>query len=158
MKPFEFRLEKVLKLRCDHRDRMREELAMAVHAIRILEERNQQIEAEISEQRVRRHETAQERELKVERLIQSERYELVLTIQQQEIQSQIQQVSEEMETRRGALIEADREVKVLEKLREKQQQAHQKLEARADQQQLDEIGIQRAIRMARAARESEVPS
>lgn len=155
MKPFQFRLEKLLRVRCELRDRLREELAMAIHAQRILEERLQQVESEIADQRSRRTETAQQRILQVERLIQSERYELVLTFQKQELHSQIQQVSDEMETRREALVEADREVKVLEKLREKQLAEHRLLEARDEQRQLDEMGTQRAIRVARALREDE---
>lgn len=128
---------------------------MAIHALRILEERLQQVETEIGEQRMRRNETAQQRDLQVEKLIQSERYELVLTFQKQELHNQIQQVSEEMETRRETLVEADREVKVLEKLREKQMAGHQLLVARDEQRQLDEMGTQRAIRAARALRDGE---
>jgi flagellar export protein FliJ len=51
---------------------------------------------------------------------------------------QIEQVRAEVERRRAVLVEADRQVRVLEKLREKQQSAHTQREDKLAQKILDE--------------------
>ena len=53
------------------------------------------------------------------------------------------QLNEEIERRRAALVEADREVRVLEKLRERKWSEHQTAELRHELRQLDEVAVQR---------------
>jgi flagellar export protein FliJ len=55
------------------------------------------------------------------------------------IEGQLAQVRAECERRRLALVEADRQVQVLEKLRARQQVAHQKQLARDETKELDEL-------------------
>jgi flagellar export protein FliJ len=50
-------------------------------------------------------------------------------------------VQAEVERRRLALVEADRQIRVLEKLREKQEEAYRTDELRREQQMLDEQAI-----------------
>jgi flagellar export protein FliJ len=52
---------------------------------------------------------------------------------------QQQQVAQEVERRRLALVEADRQVRVLEKLREKKHEEYVRQEERRDQRLMDEL-------------------
>jgi flagellar export protein FliJ len=55
-------------------------------------------------------------------------------------------VGAEIERRREVLVEADRDVRVLEKLREKQTERHRYEENRREIRQLDEVAQLRATR------------
>src|SRR5438128_11425206 len=77
----------------------------------------------------------------VDALLQTHRYELVLTAQRRQLAAQIAQVEAESERRRQALVEADRQLRVLEKLRERQAAAHRKEAARRAVKQFDELAI-----------------
>ena len=55
---------------------------------------------------------------------------------------QQQQVAEEIERRRLTLVEADRQVRILEKLAEKKLEEHQALELQTEMKDLDEQAIQ----------------
>jgi flagellar FliJ protein len=74
-------------------------------------------------------------------LLASHRYELVLKSRAMQLAEQIVQVQGEVERRRLALVEADRQVRVLEKLRERRRVEHAAGEARLEQRQLDEQAI-----------------
>ena len=76
-------------------------------------------------------------------LLQTHRYELLLTTQKVASEKQMIQVRAEVEKRRETLVEADRQVRVLEKLREKQLVAYQQLEFKQEVKQLDEVALQR---------------
>ena len=77
----------------------------------------------------------------VDLLIASHRYELVLKAQAQQLAGQIEQVRAEVARRRQILVEADRQVRVLDKLRERQQAAHNLREERREQKLLDERAL-----------------
>jgi flagellar FliJ protein len=74
-------------------------------------------------------------------LLASHRYELVLKTRAKQLAEQIVQVQGEVERRRQALVEADRQVRVLEKLRERRQAELALSEARLEQRQIDEQAI-----------------
>ncbi len=67
------------------------------------------------------------------------RYELLLRAQQQDLLQQQQVVDAELLRRHQALVEANREVRALELLREKQWARHRDEEARQEMKQLDEV-------------------
>jgi len=75
----------------------------------------------------------------VDRLLEAQRYELALRAQQRHLEQQRRNLAQEIERRREALAEAEREVKVLEKLRERQQARHQYEENRREVKLLDEV-------------------
>ncbi len=138
---FRFRLETLLRLRLAERDQRRAELAKALRAEELLrgEERtleDQQIEA-----------AARSRQLKspgaanVDALLEIHRYEAVLAAQRQLLKQQIAQVEVETERRRQALVEADRQLRVLEKLRERQADIWKKETEREAVKQFDELAI-----------------
>lgn len=141
MNMFRFRLETLLRLRLAERDQRRTELAKALRAEELLrgEERTlegRQIEA-----------TARSRQLKspgaanVDALLETHRYEVVLTAQRRQLKQQITQVEAETERRRQGLVEADRQLRVLEKLRERQAAAWKKENERQEVKQFDELAI-----------------
>ncbi len=82
----------------------------------------------------------------VDALLQTHRYEIVLTARLRQLAAQFAEVAAEVERRRLALVEADRQVRVLEKLRERQAAAYQKQEEQREAKQFDELAIQGFLR------------
>jgi len=139
MAKFKFRLTTLLKMRKAARDERRAALAQAYEAEAVLHQREQDLNDQVGQLREQYHQAALPGALKVDRLVESQRYELVLRGQQNLSRQQLQQLNEEIDRRRAALVEADREVRVLEKLRSNQQQAHAQQEFRQEVKQLDEV-------------------
>ena len=77
-------------------------------------------------------------------LIESQRYEVTLRIYEKQTLEQRKRLAVEIERRREALLAANREVRVLEKLREHQIERHREEENRRDVKRLDEVAGQRA--------------
>jgi len=138
---YRFRLEPILKLRELARDERRRELAQAYEAERILRQQVDEMQREIEATRQRTRRTAGEGSLNVEELINSRRYQLVVQSQVVSVESQIAVVLEEIERRRQALMESDRDVKVLQKLRERQREQYQQQESKRDGKDLDEAAL-----------------
>ena len=143
MPKFRFRLSTLLKIREAARDRRRSALAQAYQAEAILRERGEELSDQIVQLRHQYRQAAQPGALQVDRLVERQRYDLVLGAEQNHSQQQLRQLEEEIERRRIALVEADRDVRVLETLREKKKQAHQMKEYRQEVKQLDEVAGQR---------------
>jgi flagellar protein FliJ len=145
-----FRLATLLKLREQTRVERRRELAQAFEAERILRDRAAQMQSdiELTQQRTR---SAAKGSVNVETLLNARRYELTVKGQLADVQAQIAQVIEEIERRRQALLEADRDVKVLEKLRELQAAQQAALEQKRENRQLDEVGLRGYARRQEAA-------
>jgi len=121
MAKFKFRLATLLRLREFARDERRSELARAYRADEIIAGEEQLLMRDLAR-----------------------RYELVLTAQKQHVHQQRQAVRAEIEKRRRALVEANRGVRVLEELREKQRRRHRGNEQRLEIKQLDEVAQQRS--------------
>src|SRR5437868_15462334 len=91
---------------------------------------------------------ARTRELKspgaadVDALLQTHRYEIVLASQRRQLEQQMDQVEQETERRRQAVVEADRGVRVLEKLRERQTAAWR---LAADRRQMKQRSEERRV-------------
>lgn len=141
MSKFAFRLEPLVKLREAERDRHREELAAAYRADQILSDRGEAIAREIGKTRELSQRKSQPGTIEVDKLINAHRYELILTSHLQELAGQREKVTAEIERRRQALVEADRELRILEKLRERLTHEAQVTEARLDARQMDEIAL-----------------
>jgi flagellar export protein FliJ len=77
----------------------------------------------------------------IDALLQAHRYEVVLAGQARQLAAQQEQVAAEIERRRQALVEADRQVRVLEKLRERQAAAAKIHEERQQAKRYDELAI-----------------
>jgi flagellar protein FliJ len=152
MAVFHFRMTTLLRLRETDRDERRLELSEALRAEDILREQMDIIHAEWEWLKSRCRKAAGPGAVDVDHLLEAQRYELTLRAQEQRLTEQHARLMEEIERRRAALVAADREVKILEKLREHQAERHRREEERLAIKQLDEIAGQRA---AAVMRESE---
>ena len=137
MKRFQFRLATLLRLREAVRDERRGALAAAQRAADALAARMADVDQELSE--TRRQQTAPLGRVNVDPLVDAHRYELVLRVERQEVERQTALVAQEIERRRQALVEADADVKVLEKLRESQRQKALAEATRVEIKLLDEV-------------------
>ena len=136
--PFQFRLQSLLRLRQADRDLRRVELAKAQRAEDSLRAAAEALARENGELSEHSRRLASPGEADIDRLIATRRYELVLRARASQLAAQIDQVRAEVERRRGVLMEADRQVRVLEKLCERQRAAHVTAEERREQKLLDE--------------------
>lgn len=143
MAQFQFKLKPVLRLRVAERDDRRTRLAEAYHAERILRDRLTEAEAERGRVRDMVRTASSPGQVDVDALLRTHRYELVVAAQVFAIEQQLKQVAEEVERRRQALVEADRQVRVMEKLRDRQFAEFQQQEFRKEVKQLDEIAGRR---------------
>ena len=140
MVAFRFRLESVLKLRETERQQRRTELAQGLEAERILERQAHALSAELMVARNRYRQSALPGEVDVDQLMELQRYVLHIVAQANALGQRQASVREEVERRRRALIEADRQVRLLEKLRQKQHEAFDRERAKLEQKELDEVG------------------
>ena len=139
MAKFRFRLAILRKLRESHRDELRGKLAEAYHAAQKLEEQQLAIADEIlALQDVQRRAT-KGATTSVNSLLEAQRYQAVLRAQQSTLRDHSKVLSTEVERRRQNVIEADQQVRVLDKLNERQRLEHQQILDRAEVRELDEI-------------------
>ncbi len=139
MAKFRFRLATLRKLRESHRDELRGKLAEAYQAVQKLEEQQLVIVDELlALQDVQRRAT-EGTTTSVNSLLEAQRYQAVLRAQQSTLRDHSKVLSTEVERRRQNVIEADQQVRVLDKLNERQRLDHQQTLSRAEVRELDEI-------------------
>jgi flagellar FliJ protein len=143
MSRFRFRLDTLRRIREMHRDELRVRLAEAFQAEQILAAQQADLAAEVADLVATRRRLAAEGSLDVSRLVESQRYHLLLEAQARTLAEQARRLAEEVEIRRQAMVEADRQVRVLEKLRERRRQQHLQAEQAADAKRLDEVATSR---------------
>lgn len=146
MRRFRFRLATLLRLREATRDQRRVELAEAYRVDDLLQDGLDRLGQELSRLKAECRQAAGPGRVDVDRLVEAQRYEVTLKARQGQLTRQREAVAEEIERRRQALVEAKRDVHVLEKLREKQARRHQYEENRQEIKQLDETAVQRSAR------------
>lgn len=139
MAKFRFRLATLLRLRQALRDQRREALAEAYRVDELLAVQWARLQQEIDALGAECRRAAGPGTVNVDRLLEAQRYELALKTRQRQLQDQRRQVAEQIEHRRAALAEADRQVRVLEKLRQRQAARHQYEENRREIKLLDEV-------------------
>jgi flagellar protein FliJ len=135
---FHFRLQTLLRLRVAERDERRADLAKAFRAEAVLREQEQGLESDRAELAKQGRRLKSPGAADVDALLRTHRYEVVLAAQSRQVASQLTQVRAEIERRRQALVEADRQVRVLEKLRQRQAEAHRQQEQRLENKRFDE--------------------
>ena len=138
MAKFNFRLASVLRLRESARDDRRAKLAEAYAALQKLEERRAEILRENSSL-LAIQASAARGQVNVDRILDAQRYQAVLQAELDLLDRQRQVVEAETEKRRSALVAADQDVKVIEKLRATQLDRHRQHLAALDMKQLDEV-------------------
>jgi flagellar FliJ protein len=143
MARFEFRLQTLRRLREIHRDEQRGRLATAFEAERILQSQRDALAAEAAEHLQSQRRAMREGLLDVNRMLTTQRYQLALEAQAKVLAEQAARLAEEVDRRRAALVEADREVKVLDQLEERQRAQHRVAALRAETKLLDEVASNR---------------
>lgn len=144
MAKFKFRLATLLRLREATRDERQAELAEAYRADDLLIERLEQIHGELNAIVIGCRKAVGPGTVNIDLLIESQRYEVTLHAYEKQTLEQRKRLAVEIERRREALLAANREVRVLEKLREHQIERHREEENRRDIKRLDEVAQQRA--------------
>jgi len=144
MAKFKFRLATLLRLRNAARDERRGQLAEAYRADEIIHQKHRQLAEELAAIQKQQREACGPGPVNVDRLLSDQRYAFLLAAQQGHTERQRLLLAAEIERRRQLLMEANREVRVLEKLEQRQRERHQEEENRLDIRELDEIAHRRA--------------
>ncbi|MGL6194670.1 MAG: flagellar export protein FliJ [Thermoguttaceae bacterium] len=139
MAAFKFRLVALQKIRENIRRDKQAELVKAYEAAKIVEDQIETVKNELVSCIESGREMLQGGKISIDYLLSMRRREAFLITQQKHAESQLEQIQQEIERRRIAVMEADREVKVLEKLEEKLRDRHQREAALAELKQMDEI-------------------
>lgn len=134
---FQFRLAPVQRIRENARDQRRRELADALEAERTIEQRQRELEAEIEVTVLQRREASAVGPVNVEDLANSRRYELTLQAMKYDLLSKLQMVRSEIERRRQALVYADQQVRVMEKLAETQLSEYETIQSKLEDREID---------------------
>ena len=143
MAKYKFRLETLRKVREARRTQQRVSLAEAFRAEQVLTAKRAEIVAEEADVRRLQRSATEGRYLNVNRLLEAQRYELLLKARAQELAKQATLLAAETERRRLGLVEADREVRVLEMLDERHHREHDRRRQRNEIKQLDEVAMNR---------------
>lgn len=138
MAKFKFRLATLLELREAARDERRGQLAQAYRAEEIVDGERTRLARELSELEKQNRRASAPGPLDVDRLLEVRRYALLLRSQQQEVGHKHEILQAEIERRREALVEANRQVRVLEELRRRELERHRQEEIRQEIKRLDE--------------------
>lgn len=143
MPRFRFRLATLRRLREQYRDELRSRLAEAYEAERLLARQQEGLDREAAALRGAQHQMVSARSPDVNQLLEAQRYATVLQGRNAALAQQRRQVSEEIERRRQAVVEADREVKALDKLEDRRRAEFADAQGRIEQSLMDEIAGQR---------------
>jgi flagellar export protein FliJ len=143
MSKYRFRLETLEKLRVAQRDQHRAALADGYRAEQILADQRAALADEAAALREAQRAALVSPYVNVNQLVEAQRYAVVLHAQQQLLKEQGGRLAVEVERRRLAVVEADRGVRVLEKLDERRRAEHRKQQERAEHKQLDEVAATR---------------
>jgi flagellar protein FliJ len=145
MAKYTFRLETLRKVREARRSQQRVSLAEAFRAEEILTAKRAELVAEEADLRKLQRSASEGRYLDVNKLVEAQRYELLLKARAQELAKQATLLAAETERRRLALVEADRDVRVLELLDERHRREHERQQQRKEIKQLDEVAMIRRM-------------
>jgi flagellar FliJ protein len=146
MSKFTFRLATLLRVREAARDQRRSELAEAHRVDDVLKRRIDLLAEEFDSLQQQCRKTVAPGLVNVDQLVEAQRYTVALHMQQGQLARQRETVQTEIGRRRQALLEANRDVRVLENLREKQLRQHRQEEERREMRRLDEVAQQQAMR------------
>jgi flagellar protein FliJ len=142
MSKFQFRLAGLLRIRESARDDRRMHLAEVQRADAELQGQLARLELEQKQLQRESRKVASPGAVDVPRLVEAQQYASALRAQQTELRRRRETLAGEIDRRREAVIEADREVRTLEKLCENQAQAHRQAEDQQEGKLLDEAALQ----------------
>jgi flagellar FliJ protein len=137
---FTFRLDPLITIRDNALKERQAELAKAYEARQILERDLQEIDQQIAEGITNVRSVMQEGQaVNVEHLLGYRRQEMFLRAAQNELNQKMQMIDEAIEHFRLLVVEANKELKVVEKLKEKRYEKYLEEENRAEMKIMDEI-------------------
>ncbi len=139
-----FRLQGLLHLAQAQQKQCRAAVAEAVQAEQILRQHLAQVQNQL-QQALQQRQPGQG-PVDLDRLMEAARYQLVLEAQHRHLQGQLVQLQQELQRRQARLAEANRQVRLLEKLRQRQFQRWQAEQLRWEQQALDELASVHSLR------------
>jgi flagellar protein FliJ len=158
MTKFSFRLAGLLRLRQTACDQRRVQLAETQRTEADLHGQLGRIEVAQKQLQHDCREAAGPGTVDLRRLLEGQQYAATLRLRETELRRQRELLAAEIERRRQALIEADRDVRTLEKLRDNQLQTYRQAEQRQDAKRLDEAALQAmATAVVRDDRRSDTP-
>lgn len=143
---FTFRLEPLITIRDNVLKECQGELAKAYQARMILAEALQDVEKQIEDGIITARSLMQTGQIvKVDYLIGLRRQEMFLRANQNDLIQKIQIVDEEIERRRTAVTSANKELKIVENLKEKRFTKYLEEENKSDAKMMDEIASKRKV-------------
>lgn len=145
MAKFQFRLATLLRLRENVRQDRRTALAEAYGADDLLRQRQEQVAAEMAALKGSCRDAVGPGTVDIDRLLAAQRYEVTLHAEELQLGRQRELIAGEIERRHQALVQANRDVRVLEKLRQRQAERHREEMARREIRELDEVAGRRAF-------------
>ncbi len=148
MARFSFRLASLLKIRVHAREAQQTELATALRRLKLAEQARSEVQLELGDLEQQMRTSKRGTSIDIDRLLEGHRYQLALSARVAELTRVIGEAQQEVERCRLKLIDADRDVKVLEKLHEQQLDEHRRNLEQHELKQLDETAVQRAVRKA----------
>ncbi len=143
---FQFQFQKLLELRRNARDLCRDELAQACQAERLLRDEMEGIAAEQVQVQKSIRKASQPGSVPIDQLIGAHRYQLALAAQLRTLEHRSAQLAIQIECSRERLSEAQRQLRVIERLFEKQKTRHQQKIAAQERRHLDEVALRSALR------------
>ncbi|MDR0706171.1 MAG: flagellar export protein FliJ [Planctomycetaceae bacterium] len=143
---FRFRLEPLITIRDNTLKEKQGELAKAYEARRIVEDKQRELEQELVENVTAGRQRLQTGTIDIEFLLGLRRHEAYLNAQIEVVRGHLRQIDEEIERRRNAVLEANKELKIIEKLKEKRYEKYQTEENRKETIRLDEIAMKKTDR------------
>ena len=141
---FKFRLEPLISIRDDVLKNRQAELAKVLYARRILEDDLQAVEQKLADGISTARGLMQAGQtVNVEYLLGLRRQEMFLLADKDKLVSMIEEVEKEVEKWRAAVVAANKELKIVEKLKEKRYEKYLGEENKQDAKMMDEIAERR---------------
>lgn len=151
MAKYRSKLTALHRIRSFARDAQQARVADAVRAEAAIEDQASAVASEISAAKAHQREV-RTAGLDVQRVLASERYELVLRAQAAGLAKQQEAVAAELERRRADLAAAEQQVRVVEKIDERRKEQFERAELVREQKQMDEIATQQFLRQRKQSR------
>lgn len=146
MTTFRFRFATLKQLRISHRAQRQGELSKAIEALEILEGQETDLLTQTAEAVDSSRAVVQPGNLNVDSVLGLQRHRMLLKGLIDQLRLRMKDVKAEIERRRELLVEADRQVRVLEKLEEKLAAAHATEQLAIEQKLMDELATLRGVR------------
>ena len=137
---FTFRLNPLITLRDNELKERQSELAKAFEARQILEKDQQAIDRQLEDGITTVRSLTQEGQtINVESLLSYRRQEMFLRAQQNDLLEKMKMIDEEIERRRVLVVAANKELKIVEKLKEKRYEKYLDEQNKTEMKIMDEI-------------------